>query len=194
METASQRIMTAFFRNRSDAEEAAGKLVSAGIPEKDVRLVPGKEPDSVAALDVDQRRGFWDALADFLFPAEDRAVYAEGLPRGGYLVAVTNLDDAQHRTALDILDDEGTIDVDQWADNWRAEGWTPTNAGYDSEQAANAARVREAADNSRPPFDPGRTTASDRMIGTRNPELGGSRVRSYVYDRPEDKLATPPRA
>ena len=193
MDTAQQRTITAFFRHRTDAEEAINELVSAGIFKDDVRLVPGKESDSVAATDTDQRRGFWDSLADFFFPAEDREVYAEGLRRGGYLVTVSNLDAAQHQTALDILDDEGTIDVDQWSDSWRAEGWTPSNPGYESDQAANAVRARQAATNTEDAFDAGRTTTSDNVIGTRDPELMGSRVRSYVYDKPEDNLGTPPR-
>jgi hypothetical protein len=193
MDTAQQRTITAFFRDRTDAEEAINELVSAGILKDDVRLVSGKESDSVAATDTDQRRGFWDSLADFFFPAEDREVYAEGLRRGGYLVTVSNLDAAQHKIALDILDDEGTIDVDQWSDSWRAEGWTPSNTGYESDQAANAARARQTATNREDAFDAGRTSTSDNVVGTRDPELRGSRVRSYLYDKPEDNLGTPPR-
>jgi hypothetical protein len=194
MQTASQRILTAFFRNQSDAEDATRQLEDAGIPKNSIRLVAGKEPDGVAATDTDRTAGFWGSLADFLFPPEDHAVYAEGLRRGGFLVTVTDLDAAQHETALDILDDEGTIDVDEWADSWRAEGWTP-GAGAESEQVANAARVRDAAEQNLPPFDAGRTTASDRVQGIRDPEVLGSRVRSYVYDRSEDNtLGEPPRA
>jgi len=192
METVSQRTITAFFRERSDAEEAMNGLVSAGIAQDNIRLVPGKESDNVAAAEVDERSGFWDSLANFFFPAADREVYAEGLRRGGYLVTVSNLDEAGHQTALDILDDEGTIDVDQWSDSWRAEGWAPTNPGFDSDRAASAARARQAASAREGVFDTDRTTSNDGVIGTRDPEIAGSRVRSYIYDKPEDNLGKPP--
>lgn len=37
--------------------------------------------------------GFWPMLEDFFLPDEDRAIYAEGLRRGGFLVSVSNLND-----------------------------------------------------------------------------------------------------
>ena len=56
-------------------------------------------------------------------PEEDRYTYAEGLRRGGYLLSV-NVTDARYEEALDILDDEGTINIDERAETWRKEGWT----------------------------------------------------------------------
>jgi hypothetical protein len=70
-----------------------------------------------------QPRGFWDTLGDWLLPDEDRGTYAEGLSRGGYLLSV-EATDAQYERVLDILDDEGTIDIDERAQSWRSEGWT----------------------------------------------------------------------
>src|SRR5215216_3162731 len=75
-------------------------------------------------------RGFWDSLADLFMPDEDRYTYAEGLRRGGYVLSV-NVTDAQYDKALDILDDEGTIDIDERAQAWRSEGWT----GWDQSKA-----------------------------------------------------------
>jgi len=126
--SASYRTLTAFFRDRSDADRAVSRLLDAGIPNSNVRLVPGAESDQTAAAAPRESTGFWDALGDLFFPDDDRTVYAEGLRRGGYLVSVTGISETQHEQALDILDDEGTIDVDEWADSWRAEGWTGATA------------------------------------------------------------------
>ncbi len=113
--------LSAFFDSQSDAEQAVSRLKDAGI--NDVRLMPGYEADvDKAPVGGDDRPGFWVTLADWFFPDEDRAVYAEGLRRGGFLVSV-EVDDANHDTALDILDDEGAIDMDERADIWRSEGW-----------------------------------------------------------------------
>ena len=68
-------------------------------------------------------RGFWDSLGDWFLPDEDRSAYAEGLRRGGYLLSV-DASDSQYERVIDILDDEGTIDLDERAESWRSEGWS----------------------------------------------------------------------
>jgi uncharacterized protein (TIGR02271 family) len=199
MEAQNQRTLTAFFRDRSDAEEATRDLIAAGIAESNVRLVPGAESDNVAATDVDAGRGFWASLGDFFFPAEDRAVYAEGLRRGGYLVTVDAVTQAQHDKAVDILDDEGTIDVDEWADSWRAEGWTAneyTTVERDREplspSAAQAASTTEdafAADRS----GDGNVipvVEEQLRVGKRDVNSGNVRVRSYVVETPVSQTVT----
>lgn len=113
--------LTAFFDSRDDAESAIDRLKNLGITE--VRMMPGYEADGdKAGVAGDDRGGFWSKLEDWLFPDEDRSVYAEGLRRGGFLISV-EVDDATYGIAHDILDDEGSIDMDERADLWRAEGW-----------------------------------------------------------------------
>ena len=51
-------------------------------------------------------------LHGLFLPDEDRDTYAEGLRRGGCLVTVRTDDDHCER-ALEILDEDGTIDMDQ---------------------------------------------------------------------------------
>ena len=115
--------LTAFFDSRDDAERSVERLKDAGIPADSIRLLPGYEADGDRAnVASDDRSGFWAMLAGWLFPDEDRAVYAEGLRRGGFLVSL-QVDDANYETAHDILDDEGSIDMDERADHWRREGW-----------------------------------------------------------------------
>jgi len=190
----SQHTLTAFFRDRSDAEEATQELISAGIAETNIRLVPGKESDSVAAADVDRDRGgFWEALGDFFFPDDDREVYAEGLRRGGYLVTVSNVTDAQHETAIDILDDEGTIDVDEWSESWRAEGWAPANPGFDRDRTLTTPPAAQAmTENDRAMAAERELREEERLVGKRDLDAGGSRVRAYTHERPEDFVRTPP--
>src|SRR5688500_16252243 len=112
----SQRMITAFFDSRTDAEEAIARLEAEGIARGSARLVPGNERDTGSATTSvnDGTRGFWESLGDFFLPDEDRYTYAEGLNRGGFLVTV-NVSDTEYERALDILDDEGTIDIDERA-------------------------------------------------------------------------------
>jgi hypothetical protein len=122
--------LTAFFDSKSDAEAAIEKLKSAGVA--DVRLMPGYEADGEGSAAAAEGAGFWSRLGDWFFPDEDRDIYAEGLRRGGFLVSAS-VDDSNYDMAHDILDDEGSIDMDERADLWRTEGWT---AGRYNQQAA----------------------------------------------------------
>ncbi|MER2263724.1 hypothetical protein [Methylobacterium oxalidis] len=53
----------------------------------------------------------------------DAHTYSEGVRRGGTLVTVRS-DEARSVTVMDILEQHGSIDVDERAQNWRSEGWT----------------------------------------------------------------------
>jgi uncharacterized protein (TIGR02271 family) len=130
--TGRQRTITAFFERREDAEEAMQALRDEGFADRDIRLVPGAERDtSGAQTQRTESRGFWESLSDLFLPDEDRYSYAEGLSRGGYLVTVNATDDS-YDTALDVLDREGTIDMDSREQEWRSSGWS----GYDKSTAA----------------------------------------------------------
>ncbi|HEY8382881.1 MAG TPA: YsnF/AvaK domain-containing protein [Microvirga sp.] len=59
---------------------------------------------------------------------EDAHAYAEGVNRGGALVTVRATEDHVDRI-IDILDDEGTVDVDKQQESWRSEGWTNQGIG-----------------------------------------------------------------
>jgi uncharacterized protein (TIGR02271 family) len=134
--SSTRRMVTAFFDSRSDAEQAIKRLTEAGVSRDSIRFMPGDERDPIdndAGTATDRESGgFWNSLGDWFLPDEDRGTYAEGLRRGGYLLSV-EATDAQYERVLDILDDEGTIDIDERANSWREEGWTggATSIGQD---------------------------------------------------------------
>lgn len=64
---------------------------------------------------------------------EEAAAYAEGVRRGGTLVTV-RAEDGRADQIIAILNEAGSIDLDQRAAGWRAEGWTGgTHASPDPE-------------------------------------------------------------
>src|SRR3954454_5810921 len=74
------RTITAFFDNRTDAEEAVQRLHSAGISKDAVRMMAGYQgqPErDVNASENTEGMGFWEALKDLFLPEEDRHTYAE---------------------------------------------------------------------------------------------------------------------
>ena len=200
---AAQRTITAFFDSRTDADEAVARLKQAGIAQENVRVI-AQERDATAAAG-ESTEGFWESLRDLFMPEEDRETYAEGLRRGGYLVTVHTTDE-QYEPALDILDDEGTIDIEERAQSWRSEGWTGSSASADTMgrtgttsaaglTGATGGRTGSMATGGTSPA----TTGSDRdtevipvaeeelHVGKRDVSHGRVRVRSYVVERPVEE-------
>lgn len=116
-----RREITAFFDDRETADRAIAALGEAGLMQSDIRLVEGQNTDIHAAPASD--KGFFEMLGDFFMPDDDRNTYAEGLRRGGYMVSVMASGD-QAEIVMDILDLEGSIDMDERAKSWEAEGWS----------------------------------------------------------------------
>jgi len=204
-----KRTATAMFDNRTAAEKAISELVSAGIPRGDINLVEG---GSNAAATGGSRNdtGFWETLKDLFLPEEDRYSYAEGLRRGGYLLTV-RVNDDRYNKALEILDKDHTVNMDERETAWRSEGW----AGYSSgatgtdatsgsgalgasglaatrDNAAAAARTQPTATNTgqqTAALDVGREEVipivqENLQVGKRDVNHGRVRVRSYVVETP----------
>lgn len=169
--------LTAFFDDRDDAQDAVSRLHALGLSQSQVRLTEGRA--SSAPATTEDHRGFFDMLADFFMPDEDRYAYAEGLSRGGYLVSVSNVPEAYYNQALDILDDEGSIDIDERADSWRQEGWT----GY-----TGASAVAATADDDDVVDDDAIPIVQEELrVGKRDVSHGRVRVRSYVVEEPVEE-------
>ena len=191
------RSLSAMFDTREDADRAVARLKEVGIA--DVVLTGeengGYSVDTAPGV-TDRDRGFFESIGDFFFPEEDRYAYAEGLNRGGYLVTVSNVPENMYDRALDILDDEGAVDLDARESEWRSQGWQ----GYTGAGAATGAAVGST-------FADRDVTATDRDLTDRNlrggehidvveerlsvakreTDAGRVRVRSYVRKIPVEQ-------
>ncbi len=190
------RTLSALFDSQSEASRAVDRLNEAGITS--ARIVPGYESDAPVENRSQHHQGFFAALSDFFFPEEDRYSYAEGLSRGGYLVVVDNLAASQHEVALDILDDEGSIDLDEREESWRSEGWSGYSAdavsSYSTDSTPGEANRNTYAgastsQGSARTLEEGNSEAipvvDERLVvGKRDVNLGRVRVRSYVREEP----------
>lgn len=180
--TTSQYV-TAFFDRRDEAEAAVERIVAEGVSRDEIHMIAGDEGSSdLGASEPREDRGFFAALGDLFMPDEDRHTYAEGLSRGGYMVSLYTRPENRERI-LDILDDEGTVDMDQREASWREEGWS----GYQAETSTGAASA-ERHDHAE--GDSIEVVEEQMRIGKRQVEQGRVRVRSYTVDTPVEEQVT----
>lgn len=130
------RVISAFFDTPAMAKKAIDDLVADGIPRQHITETGGTAAGAALAPND---RGFWDSLKDLFIPDEDRYAYSEGLRRGGYLVSV-KADEADYDRVLNILDEEGAVDMDEREATWKSEGWS----GYQPDLMPSAATGTEA--------------------------------------------------
>ncbi|QGG93243.1 DUF2382 domain-containing protein (plasmid) [Agrobacterium sp. MA01] len=177
--------ITAFFDSRSDADNAVERLIDAGLPRSSIQLIEGATAEAVSGSRTEES-GFWAALENFFFPDDDRSTYAEGLRRGGYLVTVTGYPLDMHDTALDILDDEGSIDLDERTRAWESEGWSRSGSitSSRSTQFENNATGYQAEQLNSEHDDVIPVVEEELRVGKRDINNGRVRVRSYVTEMP----------
>lgn len=182
--SSTSNTITAFFDDRSEADRAVSRLVEAGISRESIRVIA--DSTEGASSDSHEHKGFWASLADMFMPDDDRNVYAEGIRRGGYLVTVSGYPFDMHDKALDILDDEGSVDLDERAKAWESEGWSRSEnnevfASSTYDRSAGSARAQTLnADGE----DVIPVVEEELRVGKRDVNNGRVRVRSYVTERP----------
>jgi uncharacterized protein (TIGR02271 family) len=121
--------ITAMFTDRSAADAAVTQLVQQlGISQSQVTVHAADTASAASTGTTGNENGFWASLKDLFVPDEDRYAYAEGIRRGGTVVSV-NVDDSTHDEAMNILEQQGAVDLDAQEAEWRQSGWTGYQPG-----------------------------------------------------------------
>ncbi len=123
--------ITAVFDTRSHAEQAVAQLTSSGVPSSDITLLPDSADATSSTMASDEKgKGFWGSLEQLFGGTEDHATYAESIRRGGIMVSV-RAEDSEMDRIIDILEQHGSVDLDEREATWRSEGWTGSSATTD---------------------------------------------------------------
>jgi len=174
------RTLTAMFKTQAEAERASQMLASQlRLDGSAIRVSPGAGVTD-AGYDKSSpyaEKGFFASIKDLFLPEEDRYAYAEGMRRGNVLLNAT-VDEGQINQASSVLEQSGALDLDAQEASWRQSGWT----GYDA-NAHTAVRTAAPAATGRPD-DVIKVMEERLVVGKREVERGGMRVRSYVVERP----------
>jgi uncharacterized protein (TIGR02271 family) len=179
--------ITAMFDSRSDAEAAKARLESANVDAEHVH-VHDKSSHGFReqGYSSHEDRGVWDSIKNAFLPDEDRHTYEEGLRRGGVLLTA-DVDDDRVDEAVRVLEDAGSIDIDDRSSEWRSSGWdysAPT-AGAGVRTAAGLGALGStdhAGSSEREEVIP--VVEEQLVVGKRDVNRGGVRVRSYVTEMP----------
>jgi hypothetical protein len=82
--------------------------------------------------------GLLGGLTSVGVPEHEAHVYAEAVRRGGALVLVRADDDADALRAAALLREHGAVDIDNRAEQWRAQGWQRHEPMADAQTGAQA--------------------------------------------------------
>jgi uncharacterized protein (TIGR02271 family) len=196
------RTITALFDTRADAEAGRERLLEANLHADKVKI-HDKSSLGTSAYSSPSEPGMWASVDDAFLPYEDRHVYEEGVRRGGFLL-IAAVDDDRADEAVRVLNESHvqSIDIDERANQWKSEGWTPpAAAGMAGMAAMNAGRQQSApmsAQSANLQGSTGRTDSLQRdtttqsipvveeqlKIGKREVERGGVRVYSRIVETP----------
>ncbi len=165
-----ERIVTAVYPNRQQAERAKDALKSANI-----------HPNNVRIIDADSEKrggryndGRYDRLHGTSIPDDELHTYHDALDRGEALVQA-RVDDDEVSEAVRVL--EGGVDLDEREKSYTDEHRLGTRNAY--------GRGKEAKSDGTVPI------VEERMhIGKREVDKGTMRVRSHVVEKPIEKDVT----
>ena len=189
------RTITALYDSRSEAEAARARLTSGNIDADNVRIVDqggaGSSGLSSSSNSSSSGSGIWSSLKNMSIPHEDRHTYEEAMRRGAALLCVSVDDDNTDR-AIALLDQTGSVDVDERERNWKSEGWagyspasTPRtgSTGLGSSSGVAAASTGAAIGNNAQE-ERIQLAEEELHVGKREVNRGGARIRSYVVEKP----------
>ena len=174
------------FDEARDAQRAVQELTAAGFDRDriDVTTADVSGPDEGAGARAEEsygNEGFGDKISNFftsLFGDDDRdraGYYSETMSRGGTLVTVHADSRESAERAASVLDGAGAIDVDERAAQYRgAAGGEYAEAGRGYAEAGRSEAAIPVVE-------------EELLVGKREVEGGGVRVRSRVIERPVEE-------
>ena len=185
------RTITALFDTRADAEAGRQRLIDARVDADHVKI---HDTSSIGTTGYSSptEPGMWASIMNAFLPDEDRHIYEEGVRRGGFLLTA-DVGGHQVDDAIQALDNAHVtgVDIDERANQWKSQGWMPPTAGASmaGTAMAGAAAGSVAAQDTRVTGTAGdgqrlEVVEEQLIVGKREVERGGVRVRSYVAETP----------
>ena len=160
-------------------------LVRAGVAAESIEA-HAQDTDTAHATDAGagRKHGLFGWLRDIFDDEEGQRYagsYSEAVRRGSYVVSVIADDSAEADQVATIMEEDGAIDVDERAEQWRTEGWS----GYREDAPALSGEEIERERNLRADEKARIPVVKDELeVGKREASRGRVRVASRVVERP----------
>lgn len=185
------RTITALFDQRADAEAAKNRLEVAHVDASHISI-HDKTSSGFHATghSTTQDPGMWASIKNAFLPDEDRHTYEEGVRRGGFLLTA-DVGEEHVDDAVRVLEEADTVDIDDRTGEWRSSGWdyapgaaigaagVGANAGAYAHGANKDVRGTDGSGEQSIPI-----VEEQLVVGKREVDRGGARVRSYVTEIP----------
>lgn len=183
------RTITALFDQRADAEAAENRLKAANVEAGHISIHDKSSPGfHTTGKSTTQDPGMWASIKNAFVPDEDRHTYEEGVRRGGFLLTA-DVSEEHIDAAVKVLEESDSINVDDRSQEWKSSGWNhaPEAAigvgiGAEAYGAGAAARGDANTDVAGEQSIP--IVEEQLVVGKREVDRGGARVRSYVTETP----------
>ena len=183
------RTITAMFPTRADAEAGKERLHAAGIDASHVHVHDQSTHQTGADYSTHEDRGTWASIKNAFLPDDDRHAYEEGFRRGN-AVLTADVPDDKADDAVRALEEADSIDLDEQSAGWRQSGWdyqggagADRSAGlFGASDAADAGLASSAREGATEEVIP--VVEEQLVVGKREVDRGGVRVRSYVSEMP----------
>ena len=180
------RTITALFDQRADAEAAQNRLKDANVDVSHINI-HDKTSSGFHAIghSTTQEPGIWGSIKNAFLPDEDRHTYEEGVRRGGFLLTA-DVGEEHVDEAVRVLEEADTVDIEDRSQQWRSSGWDyapgaamgagAATGGYGTDKTTGGTDI--AGEQSIPIVE------EQLVVGKREVDRGGARVRSYVTEIP----------
>ncbi len=170
-----ERIVTAVYSNRREAEAAKNALKSANIHENNVHIIDRDTEVKEGRYDETNKR--YRHLSDSSIPDDELHTYHDALDRGETLVQA-RVDDNEVSEAVRVLEGGG-IDLDE------------REKGYTNEHRFGTRNAYGRGDTTAHKEGDTIPVVEERMnVGKREVDKGSVKVRSYVTEKPVEKDVT----
>jgi uncharacterized protein (TIGR02271 family) len=189
-----KRVLIGVFDSRSQAETACQELRESGVPEDQI-AVRGRTPEEAnaavpSASGEDDHPGFFARLFGWTDDQTSPSpVYTEAIRRGSCVVVVDGISDDQVDETVRVLEQNGAVDIDERADNWRAEGWASAPSSSQRAptqmQAKSEPHTQMGGGSTRIPV-----VEEQLQVGKREVQRGGVRIFSRTTERPVQQEVT----
>lgn len=179
------RTITALFDDKQDADAAKARLEQSNVQASHVSVHDKTSAGySDTAYSTGKEPGFWGSVKHAFLPEEDRHTYEEGIRRGGY-VLTADVSEDQIDDAVRVLEESNSIDIDDRSKQWREQGWayglTDSGPGYAASEKSSGAGYGSGAQEGEQVIP---IVEEELIVGKREVDRGGARVRSYVTETP----------